>query len=101
MEKQSLELKRIGALSVGKIMGLVYGIIGLIMGAIFSCVSLVGAAAMAGMFDEPIIGALFGLGAIIMMPIFYGVMGFIMGLILATIYNVVAGKFGGIEMELV
>ena len=45
------------------------------------------------------IGAMFGVGAVIFLPIFYGVMGFIGGLIGALIYNVVAGMIGGVELD--
>jgi hypothetical protein len=34
-------------------------------------------------------------------PFFYGAMGFIGGAVIATLYNIVAGKIGGIEVELV
>ena len=100
MEDKKLEIKRVGALSLGKIVGAVYATIGLIIGAIFSCASLVGAAAAATASDVPIIGFLFGIGAIFIMPIFYGVMGFLTGLIAAVVYNFVAGRIGGIELEL-
>ena len=100
MEDKKLEIKRVGALSLGKIVGAIYGTIGLIMGAIFSCVSVVGAAAAVTASDVPIFGFIFGIGAIFIMPIFYGVMGFLTGLIAAVVYNFVAGKIGGIELEL-
>lgn len=43
---------------------------------------------------------LFGVGAIIFLPIMYGIMGFIGGAIMAFVYNVVAGIAGGVELEL-
>ncbi|MCP4654067.1 MAG: hypothetical protein GY856_01480 [bacterium] len=95
-------LKRIGVLSCGKVSGLLYGIMGLIIGAIFTLVSLLGAAigAMSSGSNEAWFGALFGVGAIIILPIFYGVLGFIMGIISAALYNLVAGFAGGLEIEL-
>lgn len=95
-------IRSIGILSSGKVMGALYAIMGLIVGALFSLVSLVGfAASVASSGDTgAIFSMLFGLGAIILMPLFYGIMGFIGGIIMALIYNVVASMVGGIEIEL-
>lgn len=94
-------LKRIGVLSCGKIMGALYALMGLIFGAIFSLLSLVGAmAGMASGEGEAIFGLLFGVGAIIALPLFYGVLGFLGGLLTAFLYNLVAGFAGGLELEL-
>jgi len=95
-------LKRIGVLSCGKVSGFVYAILGLIIGTFVTLFALLGAAigAAASGSDEAWIGALFGVGAIIIFPIFYGVLGFIMGIISAAIYNLVAGFAGGLEIEL-
>jgi hypothetical protein len=40
------------------------------------------------------------LGFVCLMPFLYGVMGFVGGAIIAGVYNLVAGKIGGIEIEL-
>jgi hypothetical protein len=45
-------------------------------------------------------GAMFGIFAIIGLPILYGVMGVIAGGIGAALYNLFAGIFGGVEVEL-
>ncbi|MEE8524181.1 MAG: hypothetical protein V3T72_09645 [Thermoanaerobaculia bacterium] len=95
-------LKRVGVLSCGKITGLLYALIGLIIGGIFALLSLVGAGmAASGGGSEALWGAMFGVGAVILMPLFYGVMGFIGGLITGLLYNLIAGWIGGLEMELV
>ena len=94
-----LTIKRIGVLSVAKMLGAIYACIGLIGGAFFSCFALIGAtAAFAEAGSEGLIGLLFGVGAIVIFPIMYGVIGFIGGLIVGFIYNVVAGWMGGIEI---
>jgi len=97
-----MTLKSLGVLSCGKISGLMYSILGIIVGLMFSVVSMFGAAV--GLAEsEPqgaLVGLLFGVGAIIIMPIFYGVLGFVCGLLSALLYNLMAGLFGGIEMEL-
>ena len=42
---------------------------------------------------------LFGGGAILFLPVLYGVLGFLSGALMAWLYNVVAGHFGGIDMQ--
>lgn len=94
-------IRRFGVLSVGKMMGLTYALIGLIFGAIFSLLAVMGAAFSAAADDSAgMAGMLFGAGAIIIVPIFYGLIGFIGGLLTAAIYNLVAGIGGGVEVEL-
>jgi len=44
---------------------------------------------------------LFGIGAIVIVPIFYGAIGFIGGIISAAIYNLIGSTIGGIEVEIV
>lgn len=89
-------LTKIGVTSLGKILGATYALIGLIFGAIMSLMSLLyipwgnqGAGA----------GLLFGVGAIIALPIFYGIAGLIVGIITVLIFNVVTGFIGGLEIE--
>ena len=95
-------LKRIGPLSCGKVMGVLYAAMGLVVGLIFTVasffVSILGVAASDS--PEPLFAMLFGVGAVFVLPIFYGIMGFLGGLIGAALYNVVAGTVGGIEVEL-
>lgn len=99
-----MTVKRIGVLSLGKVMGAVYGGMGLLFGLIFSLVSLLGAAFGSAFQDstglESLFGLLFGVGAVVLLPIFYGLMGFLAGLLTAAIYNLVARLVGGLELEL-
>jgi hypothetical protein len=44
-------------------------------------------------------GAIFGVGAIILVPICYGALGFVMTLIMTWLFNVAVGMVGGIEVE--
>lgn len=97
-------LRRIGALSCAKLMGMLYALLGLIVGVFVSLFGLLGMAAglAGGREGAPgaAMGALFGVGAIIFMPIVYGLIGFIGGLLMAWLYNFVARLAGGIELEL-
>jgi hypothetical protein len=92
-----IEIKKLGVISVGKMLGLLYAILGLIFGAIFSCVSLIGAMAAFTESGGEALGLLFGVGSIIFLPIIYGLMGFVTGLVVALIYNLIARFVGGIE----
>jgi hypothetical protein len=95
-------ISKIGVVSLGKVMGVTYALMGLLVGGCFALISLAGAGFASAASDEAmpgIFGAMFGVGAVIFLPIFYGVMGFVGGLIGALIYNVVAGMIGGVELD--
>jgi hypothetical protein len=91
-------LKRVGVLSVGKILGAMYAVLGLVEGAFVALISLLGAS-MGERGGWLPFGGL-GIAAIILFPLIAGVLGFIFGIITAALYNVFAGVLGGIEMEL-
>lgn len=91
-------IKRIGPVSCAKISGTLYAAIGLIFGAIFSMVALAGGMA-ANSSDGAGLGALIGVGAIIIFPVCYGLIGFVATLIFAAMYNVLATMVGGIQMD--
>ena len=91
-------IKRVGPLSCAKLVGAMYTVVGLCLGAVFSLISLLGG--MAGASGESAaFGAVFGVAAIILLPLFYGGLGFVSTLIGAWLYNVFAGMVGGVEME--
>lgn len=99
-----MTVKRIGVLSLGRVMGTIYGGMGLLFGLIFSIVAILGTA-FGTAFQEAtgadaLLGALFGVGAVILLPIFYGLMGFLAGLLMAALYNLAARFVGGLELEL-
>lgn len=96
-----MTITRVGPLSVAKIAGLLGIVIGVIAGAVFSLIGLAGAAMGAGAGEDngAMFSALFGVGAIILLPIFYGCMAFVMTLIQAALFNVAVGIVGGIEIE--
>ena len=94
-------IRRIDVLSAAKMYGALLAAVGLLIGAFISLFALLGAS-IAAANDEggAALGLLFGAGAIIAMPIFYGIIGFVGGAIQAFIYNVIASKGGGIQVEL-
>jgi len=99
-------LRRIGVWSAARLYGGVCAALGLVFGAIFALVAggmagmaSDGGAGGAGLVSGPF-GAIFGVGAIIALPLFYGVMGVIIGALTAALYNLFAGWFGGIELDI-
>jgi hypothetical protein len=94
-----LIVRRVGVLSLAKMMGALDALLGLIIGAFVSLFAVVGASLMQSAVGSAGLGMLFGVGAIIVFPILYGILGFITGLICGALYNVVAGIAGGIELE--
>lgn len=91
-------INRIGVLSAAKLYAALSFAMGLIAGCILAVASVLGASL--GDADTPaFLGMMFGVGAVIMLPIFYGAMGFVFGAIGAALYNVFAGVVGGLEVE--
>jgi Transmembrane domain of unknown function (DUF3566) len=93
-------INRIGPLSLAKLAGVLYGILGLIGGAVFAAIAAVGGLSAAGESEGAAFAAFFGVGAIVFFPLLYGGMGFLMALIGAALYNVIAGMVGGIEVQM-
>jgi hypothetical protein len=96
-------IRRIGVGSAAKVAGVLYACIGLIAGVILALVSMVGAGVVAEAQRNsdvpPWIGPLFGMGAVIFLPICYGLLGLAIGAVTALIYNAAAGVTGGLELD--
>jgi hypothetical protein len=90
-------IKRISPLQLGKMLALLYGIIGLIAIPFFLFI-----ASMSAHLPPDQRGPFIAMGttAAFFAPILYGVIGFIIGVIGAVIYNFCARWAGGIEVEL-
>jgi hypothetical protein len=80
-------IQSVGVLSCAKIMGAIYGALGLIFGPIFFLATFLGA--LAG-----------GVAILIFLPLFYGALGFSMGALSAWAYNIAAKKLGGIQIDI-
>jgi hypothetical protein len=98
-------IRRVGVFSWAKIAGLIYAMVGLIVGAIFALVSLFGVALGSAFASSSadagrLLPALFGVGAVVFLPLLYGLLGFIGGLLAAGLFNLAAGMVGGLEIEL-
>jgi len=92
-------LHRVGPLSLAKVTGALYLVLGLIIGGLVSLAAMAGGFA-ANSSQGAGFGALIGVGAIVFFPLLYGCIGFVSTLFFAWLYNVVAGVVGGIEMDL-
>ncbi|HEY7500167.1 MAG TPA: hypothetical protein VH740_16720 [Vicinamibacterales bacterium] len=94
-------IRRIGIGSLVKVAGVLYALLGLVIGLCFALFALVGfGAAAASSDDTPAwLGSVFGIGAVIILPIFYGILGAIGAALMGWLYNLVSGITGGLEIE--
>jgi hypothetical protein len=90
-------VKSVGVMSVAKIMGLIYGCMGLIFVPIFLIAGVAGSVAGD---KSAMLGGVIGIVLAILMPVLYGGMGFVAGAIGALLYNLFAGWVGGFELKL-
>jgi len=82
-------------------MGATYGVMGLFFGVVFALVSVAGSALAPQEGPQgPLMGLVFGVGGIVVLPLFYGVFGLVAGVIGAFLYNVLADLVGGVEIDL-
>ena len=94
-------VRRVGVWSVARIYGTITGTFGLIAGVCLALFSMIGAGPAAQAGDAPAwLGPIFGVGAIVFLPLLYGVMGLVGGALSAGLYNLFAGMVGGVELDL-
>jgi hypothetical protein len=98
-------IRHVGVWSVARLYGALSAAMGLLIGAVVAAISAIGGAAGAmsdasGGLGTGGLGMLFGVGAIIFLPVCYGLLGLLGGAIGAALYNLFAGMFGGIELEI-
>ena len=79
-----------------------YAMMGLLSGGLFTLLAIVGILPVAG---EPsiqgiMVGARYGIGAVIVLPVLYGLLGTCSMALVAVAYNYVARRFGGVKLEL-
>jgi hypothetical protein len=92
-------LRSIGVWSAARLYGALTAAMGLIFGVIVALISTLGAG-LAAADDGPVwMSGMFGVGAIVILPIVYGVMGLVGGAITAVLYNILANVVGGVEID--
>jgi hypothetical protein len=89
-------VKRISPLQAGKMLGILYGAMGLLF---VPFIVLMITLAPRGQNGQTALPAIFGGAFALFAPVIYGVMGFVLGVIGAAIYNLAARFVGGIEVE--
>ena len=90
------KIKRIAPFQLGKMLALVYGVMGLLFVPIF----IIGSLFAAHLPAQQRVGIMaLGTGFALCISLLYGLMGFILGSLGAVIYNLVARWVGGIEVE--
>jgi hypothetical protein len=98
-----VRIGRVNVMSIAKIYAAVLGTFGLVIGLIVAFVSLVGGMAGAGSDDGAGVMALMGglgLFSVILFPLFYALVGLVVGAFFAFLYNLYAGRLGGVELRL-
>ena len=92
-------IRRVGIWSVARIYGALSGGMGLLIGIVLAVLSAVGLSLADNSDAPPFLGALFGVGAVVILPIVYGVLGIVTGAIGAAMYNLLAGVVGGVTVD--
>ncbi|UZD20961.1 hypothetical protein PBT90_15395 [Algoriphagus halophytocola] len=92
-----VKIEKIGVTSMARIYGLTMAIMGFVIGLFYALFL----SAFSGLLGSEYSG-MGGLGIwmVIVFPIFYGVLGFIFGALGAVVYNFIASKTGGLEIQL-
>ena len=96
-------LRRVGVLSAGKVMSILTALIYLIGGGLIALLSVMGAAIGNGggaAEGGGVMAILFGVGAVVILPILGLILGFIWGIIYAALFNLTAKMVGGLHLEL-
>lgn len=95
MANKKWAVKRVDVLSVAKVYTVIMAVVGLILSVL---ITLLGTAA--GLIAGSL-GPYAGLGvlSIVFLPITFALYGFIFGALGSILYNLVAGKIGGIKVE--
>jgi hypothetical protein len=92
-------VRSIGVWSAARLYGALTAAIGLIFGVIVALISTLGAG-LSTVDDGPVwMSGVFGVGAILFLPIFYGLMGLVGGAITAVLYNIFSNIVGGVEID--
>jgi len=90
-------IKSVSVISVAKIMGAIYGALGLLFLPLMVVAGIAGSLAGG---KAAALGVMGGLILAILFPIVYAIVGFVAGAIGALLYNLFANWVGGIELQL-
>ncbi len=96
-----LTINRIDPVSVGKILGSMYAVMGLFIGMFMGAITMLDGGINRGNGPFGNFGVVLGGMILILAPIGYGLMGFISGVLMSLLYNLAAGFMGGFVLEVV
>ena len=82
-------ITRFSPLQAAKMLGILYGVLGLVFMPLFLLGGLFGG-------EEAVFGAMFGL----FIPVCYALIGVVSGAVGSVVYNLIAGWIGGLEFDL-
>jgi transmembrane protein DUF3566 len=90
-------LRSVGVLSCARIFAVIHGVLGILMAIVLLAICTARFFAVSGQ-DKLLMFGLMGMSLVV--PLIYAAIGFVMGAVWAFIYNLVAQKFGGMELAL-
>ena len=90
-------LKKIDALSLAKVITVIYVLLGFFMGVLYYVMGLVSPTEA---LQASAILDIYSPWMMLIMPVAYAIAGFFGSLIIAGLYNIVAKKIGGVKLDL-
>jgi hypothetical protein len=91
-----IRLRSVGVLSCAKVFAVIHAALGVLFGMLFLLIGVIGIAAAP---SHQKLGMLAIILISLFMPVFYGLLGSVIGALWGLLYNVVAQKIGGLELE--
>lgn len=95
-------ISRFDVLSVMRMAGVIYGIVGIVAGVFFAVAVALGLFAAQGQNNNPFSGAsgvLAGVVTAVIFPVLYGIIGALGGGLMVALYNVTSKRLGGIRVD--
>jgi hypothetical protein len=93
-------LRRLDVLSVAKMMAVIYGVLGLFAAAMFILIGGIMTTVGRQTGAQAAFNGAFSIAMGIFAPFCYAAMGFVGGALIAVVYNFVAARIGGVQVEL-
>lgn len=95
-------IRRFDVLSVMKLAGVIYGVIGLVGGIFFAMFAALGFFAEQGKGNDPFsgpAGVLIAVVFAVVFPVVYGIIGALGAGLMSALYNVTSNRLGGIRVD--
>jgi hypothetical protein len=92
------QIKSIGVLQTSKVVGCLYLVIGLVIAAVLIPITLIGIILAPGTQESAKMGLVM-IPILLLVPV-YALLGFVFAAFFCWLYNVIAKRIGGIELEI-